>query len=231
MNKAILRRPDSLIGIGIYTPADAFDFTGVRAAKVRRWLRGHRIKDRRYLRLWAPQIDIGDDNLYLGFRDLTEVRVVNALIEQGLSAHKVRRAIEIARNQFGMERPLSTRRFRTDGKQVFLILSDETPGRLIDVFKRQYAIREVIEPTFRGLEFDEVGEPTRWRIAPGVLLDPARSFGQPIDEQSGVPTVVLAAAVTAEGSNAAAAKVYDVPLGSVQRAVAFEKGRMQKRAA
>ena len=43
-----------------------------------------------------------------------------------------------------------------------------------------------------------------------MVLDPARSFGQPIAAQSGVPTIVLFDAVKSEGSIKAAARVYEV---------------------
>lgn len=55
----------------------------------------------------------------------------------------------------------------------------------------------------------------------GVVVDPQRQFGQPIDDATGVPTGVLAEAAKAEGSEVAAAKRF-MPLASVHRAVAFE---------
>ncbi|MEM6463287.1 MAG: hypothetical protein AAF724_15355 [Pseudomonadota bacterium] len=220
-----------MIGIGIYTPAEARRLTGVASAKIRRWLRGHRIKNRLYDRLWTPQIDIGDDEIYLGFRDLTEIRVVEAFIAAGLSAQKVRRAIEIARKRYGLDRPLSTNSFRTDGKQVFLLLSSEGEDKLVDVFKDQYAIKRVIEPSFKGLEFNKVGEPTLWHIARGVVIDPDYSFGQPVEKETLVPTQILAAAVDAEGSPRAAAKAYQVPLRAVNHAVKFERDISSKLAA
>ena len=223
--------PKALTGVGIYTPAEARQLTGVDSGKIRRWLRGHRANNKIYPPLWESQIDIGDDKTYLGFRDLTEVRVVNALIKADLSAQKVRRAIDIARECYGMARPLSTKAFRTDGKDVFLILSDEEEDRVVNMFRNQYEIKKVIEPSFKGLEFDQVGEPVLWRIANGIILDPQHSFGQPVEQETFVPTRVLAAAALAEGSAQAAAKVYQVPLRAVKRAVAFERATSLKSAA
>jgi uncharacterized protein (DUF433 family) len=215
--------PSALIGIGIYTPAEARRYTHVPAARIRRWLRGHAVGGMRYEALWLPQIDIGDDRIYLGFRDLTEVRVVDALIKAGLSAQKLRRAIEIARDRYGLERPLSTNAFRTDGKNVFLLLSNEGEDRVVDIFTDQYAIKRVIEPSFRGLDFNDEGVPTRWHISRGVVLDPERSFGQPIEVETLVPTHILAAAVEAEGSVKAAARAYEVSIRAVNQALAFEQ--------
>jgi uncharacterized protein (DUF433 family)/DNA-binding transcriptional MerR regulator len=228
--------PESLVGIGIYTPAEAMALTGVPSRTIRRWLAGYRVRGQAYGPLWTPQIDIGDEHIYLGFRDLTEVRVVHAFLQAGLSHAKIRRAIEIAEREFGLRRPLSTTRFRTDGKRGFLLLSAERPPaegdeKVVDLFKSQYAIERAVEPSFRGLEFDEHGEPRVWRIAPGVLLDPTRAFGQPVEDETFVPTRVLRDAVAAEGSVQAAAAAYRVSPASVQRALAFEDAQRLPRAA
>ena len=222
-----------LVGIGIYTPAEAARLTGVGAGRIARWLRGHRVKGSRYEPLWRPQIDINDGRVYLGFRDLMEVRVAAAFIKQGLSPQKVRRAIQIARDLFGKDHPLSTKNFRTDGRSVFLQLSEEEgDDRLIDLFRQQYAFHRIIEPSLKHIEFDESGVPSRWfprGPSAHIVIDPARSFGHPIEEESGVPTAALAAAARAEGSVEAAAKAWHVPVRSVRRAVEFEEalqGRM-----
>ena len=220
-----------LVGIGIYTAAEAGRLAGVPAQRVRRWLAGHTIGERAYRPLWRPQIDLGDGGTFLGFRDLTEVRVVDALIRAGLSAQRVRRAIEVARERYGFQRPLSTQRFRTDGATVWLLLSEEDGGAMVDLLRDQYAIRKILEPSFKGLEFDGRGEPTRWRIAPGIVLDPDHAFGEPVDRESLVPTRVLAAAAIAEGSVDAAARAYAVAVGSVARAVDFEASLRPRKAA
>lgn len=211
-----------LLGVGIYTPAEAGRLTGVASAKIHRWLRGHQRDEQSYERLWSPQITL-NDGIFLGFRDLTEVRVAAAFIDAGLSAQKVRRAIEIARDKYDFERPLSTNAFRTDGKNVFLVLAGEADDKIVDIFKDQFAIKKIIEPSFKGIEFNKAGEPMRWKISKGVVLDPEQSFGQPVDDQTFVPTQILANAAKIEGSFKAAAAAYKVSLATVKNAVAFEE--------
>ena len=213
------------VGVGIYSPAEAERLIGVPRGKLARWLRGHVVGGRRYDRLWAPQIDLGDGRVYLGFHDLMEARVADAFIGQGLSAHKVRRAIDLAREMIGAERPLSTQRFRTDGRSVFLqIAREDGDDRLIDLFKGQYEFKEIVDPSLTNIEFDPDGLPKRWwpngRSA-GIVVDPARSFGQPVDATTAVPAAALAAAARSEGSVEAAARLWEVPVGSVRRAVNF----------
>jgi uncharacterized protein (DUF433 family) len=225
----------NLIGLGLYTPAEAERLTGIRSSKIIRWLRGHEVSGSKYEALWLPQIDLQDGHVYLGFRDLMEVRVANAFISRGLSAQKVRRAIHLARELVGEERPLSTARFRTDGHTVFLqVANEEGDHKLIDLFRSQFGFREIIEQSLTNLEMDDGGIPARWwpaGRAKKILVDPTRSFGQPIEAESGVPAAVLAAAAKAEGSFEAAARAWQVPVASIRRAVEFDDASQRRLAA
>ena len=224
-----------LIGLGVYTPAEASLLLGVPSAKIVRWLRGHKVHETHYPRLWRPQIDLGDEHVYLGFRDLMEVRVANAFIERGLSPQKVRRAIEIAREMLMQERPLSTARFKTDGRTVFLqVLKEDGADQMIDLFRNQHVFREIIEPSLRNIDFDDGGIPLRWwphGKQARIVVDPHRAFGQPIEADSGVPASVLSAAAHAEGSSENAARVWNVPVSAVRRAVDFQSALVRRRAA
>jgi uncharacterized protein (DUF433 family) len=67
----------------------------------------------------------------------------------------------------------------------------------------------------------------RWRPYKGkrsIVVDPARSFGQPVATDSGVPTVALADAFHAEGSAAVVAALYEVDESVVRDAVRFHEG-------
>jgi uncharacterized protein (DUF433 family) len=85
------------------------------------------------------------------------------------------------------------------------------------VFKR------FIAPYLRGLEFkDRIAVrwyPRRDRL---VIVDPTRSFGQPVVKE-GVPTRILARSYRAERSFDRVAKWYDVAASSVRAAVDFER--------
>src|SRR5262245_48824262 len=118
-----------LLGVGLYTPAEAGRLLHVSAPKITRWLRGHQIGQRDYKALWRPQVDLGDGRVILGFRDLMEVRIAAKFISFGMSAQRVRSAIQEARTIIGDERPLSTNRFRTDGREIFLrVLETDEKG-------------------------------------------------------------------------------------------------------
>lgn len=218
-----------LIGAGLYSPGEVERLTGIRVSKIVRWFKGHQTVDRQYAPLWSPSIPIKDGKLFLTFRDLTELRVADAFIRKGLSPQKVRRAIELAQSELGEERPLSTAKFRTDGRTIFLQVAsedgDSERDHLVDLIRSQLAFKRIIEPSLKDLDFSG-NAPSRWWIAGReghILLDPERSFGRPIEEESSVPTAVLANAYRAEGTFALAAKAYNVSIASVRRSVEFEQ--------
>ncbi len=216
---------DDLLGVGLYTPPEAQRLLKIPARKIIRWLKGHGTGNRHYPPLWRPQVDLDDGNLYLGFRDLMELRTAYQFMEAGVSAQQVRRAIIEARKYVDDERPLSTSRFRTDGRTIFLeIASEDNDARLLDLFKGQYAFSKIIDRSLKDVDFSE-SSPMRWwirSVETGIVIDPGRSFGQPIDHESGVPTAVLASAAKAEASIRAAARVWQVPEATLRRAVKFE---------
>lgn len=223
-------RPHEFVGQGLYTAPEAARLLKTSPAKVRRWLEGHaytRDGERKIIDpLWRPRLGKVDEQLSLTFRDLIELRFVKAFLDQGLSLQAVRACLNLARQCVGADQPFSTGRFRTDGKTIFLegIAGSDDPD-LIDLRKNQYAFRSVIERTFRDLDI-EADEVLRWRPFHGkgsIVIDPERSFGQPVASASGVPTEVLADAVRAEGSVARVATLYEVDKSVVTDAVRFHE--------
>ena len=127
------------------------------------------------------------------------------------------------------DRPFSTRRFQTDGKTIFLNSAHQTgEEELLDLTKRQYVLKQIIERTFKDLDMEN-DTVTRWRPFKGkssIVIDPLRAFGQPITTDYGVPTTALADAVEAEGSVSRAAQLFEVPAQIVRDSVQYEKALM-----
>jgi uncharacterized protein (DUF433 family) len=151
---------------------------------------------------------------------------VQAFLNVGLGLKTIRHCLEFARECAKDDRPFSTRRFKTDGRTIFLeSLQSAGNPELLDLKKRQYAFAQVLERTFRDLDIaDEAVR--RWRPFNGkdsIVIDPQRAFGQPIASNFGVPTEVLADAVEAEGSIDRVARNYGVPAAVIRDAVKFEE--------
>jgi hypothetical protein len=112
----------SLIGIGLYTAGEAEKLVKIPARRIRRWLLGytyrHDGQDRRAEPLWRPQLPRIGREVGLGFRDLVELKFVDAFAKAGVSLHAIRLALSLARALVADSHPFTTARFRTDGNYI-----------------------------------------------------------------------------------------------------------------
>ena len=225
-------------GIGAYSLAEAGSLLGVSPTTIRRWLFGysydHHGPRTEQQPLWRPQYGIDQDEPLLGFRDLIEARVVRGLRSLQIGLPTIRECLRRASELVQDDHPFSTRQFKTDGKRIFLEQMDDLgEGFLIDLKLRQHAFRRIVEPSFVDLDFD-ADAASRWWLLPKkktIVLDPARSFGQPIVADGGVPTARLAQAVKAEGSVERVAQLFELKPAIVRDALAFERRGIDKIAA
>lgn len=226
------KRPIETFGVGVYSYADAARFIGATPREIRRWTLGYTRKTRDgdlifSTPLWSSQL-ANTDIEGLGFKDLIELRFVHAFREEGVSMPVIRRTLEVARERFSAPYPFTCKRFRTDGKRIFMEVVEETGDEsIVDVEKQQNVIQKVIGPSLReGVELDMQGEASRWfplKKSQAIVFDPERKFGQPILSEYDVPTIAILDAVRAEGGNKKrVANLFDVPLSAVRKALEFE---------
>jgi uncharacterized protein (DUF433 family) len=231
--------PDAL-GRGAYSAVESlrllnFNRPGLPPARrvsrntVARWIRGYDHGEdgaRHSEPLWHPDYYNDDDQIELSFRDLIELRFVKTFRDLGVGLATIRDCYRRAVDEVNDDRPFSTQKFRTDGKTIFLEITEKDhDGRMIDLKKRQQVFRTFIEPSLRDLEFD-ASTVSRWYPLGAdrklVLIDPARSFGRPV-VRGGVPTEVIAEAVRLEGSIDAVVSLYEVSKAEVRHAMKFEE--------
>lgn len=217
----------------MYSLQETARLLGATPASVRRWIGGYDYALGDSVRsvppLWNMDLPTFDDQIVISFRDLIELRFVKAFISKGIGLKAVRNCMTYARQCVESDRPFSTGRFRTDGQTIFLESLDASDeAKLLDLKRKQYAFKRIVEQSFKDLELD--GDlVARWRPYQGkqtIVVDPQRAFGQPIAAATGVPTVVLAEAVKAEGSVARVAAIFEVDKAVVQDAVRFQKELM-----
>lgn len=216
-------------GIGAYTPAEAARLTGLPTSALRRWLFGysydHHGPRTTQKPLWKPQYGSDQEEPLLGFRDLIEARMVGNLRHLGIGMPTIRACLHTAAEIAEDDHPFSSASFRTDGKRLFLErVGSDGKHDVIDLKSKQHAFAKVIERSFLDLEFDE-RKATRWFLLPQkqtLVADPERSFGQPIANESGVPTKRLAQAVSAEGSIDKVATIFEIASSVVRDALKFE---------
>lgn len=216
--------------VGAYSIPEAARLIDANAAQIRRWVSGYRYRhdDALHLQppLWRPQHEEGDSGPLLGFRDLIEARIVRALRKQNIGLQSIRICLKRAQEIVDDERPFSSARFKTDGKSIFLEITEglEEP-RLIDLKKRQHVFRRIVKPSFKDLEFDEEAAVRWWPVAgkQTVVIDPTRAFGQPIVASRGISTERLKEAVDAEGSIDQVARLYDLTPQIIRDALDYQE--------
>ena len=224
---------DMNYGIGAYTALEASRMVGMSQATLRRWLLGYQHDSKDEPALWQPQYEPDDDGVLLGFRDLVEARIVNALRDRRIGLTTIRKCIELARAIVGDERPFSTQHFRTDGKTIFLeITKNIDEPDFIDLRKSQGVFKRVVEPSLQDLDFGPSGAERWWLNGKKtVVADPARSFGQPILADHGISTARIVEVVAGEGSVEQAAKVYEIKPRLIRDALAYEASLGARKAA
>lgn len=168
------------------------------------------------------------DRRMLSFLELMELYFVKMFREEGVSLQTIQRASQAAAKKFQTEYPLAVRRFDTDGRAIFATLVKENKDEVFveDLARGQYVFEKVIKPFFRKIEYRN--EAIRfWPMEPKgrVVLDPNRSFGKPIDAETGVPTRAVYDAWIAGGGQdrATLAKWFDIPHKAVDAAIEFEQ--------
>src|ERR1700712_3537786 len=101
------------LGIRYYTVSEAARLIRMPARNINRWLGGYAFKYAgkvgRMPPLWTPELLADGNHLELGFRDLIELRFVQAFIEKDLDLRVIRSCMEHARTYVSDDRPFSTR--------------------------------------------------------------------------------------------------------------------------
>ena len=165
-----------ILGKGAYTVSDAKRLSGVSDSKIRRWLTGRsRVHKGTYVYdppLWKPTLPPIDDGLYLSFRDLIELRMVDRFRQQDVSMPYLRKVVVAAQELVGDDHPFSTSHFKTDGRKLYLeMLTNTHEPRLIEVLSGQHAFHSIISVGLRDVEHRHEHEgPHRGGLLAGCLV-------------------------------------------------------------
>ena len=192
---------------------EAAALVGTTERKVRGWVTGYQGGD-------DPLIDneLGwiDDRLAFSFTNLMEIRFVAFFVKAGVKLRQIRAIMNEAKRALDDPHPFATSVvFRTDGRKVVAEIGRRNGVKNIyDLRTRNYEMRNVVLMSLKDdVEYDPSGDIRLWRprpkLAPHVILHPKFSFGQPVLEDSRVPTAALRDAITAE---AEAAKLLEADL-------------------
>jgi uncharacterized protein (DUF433 family) len=219
------------LGIGLYTIPETARLLRVPVGKLRRWAQGYRFADGRFSKpmFGRDYPELADQGI-LTFQDLIELCLVSQFRQAGVSMQTIRTTARWAAEQFETNHPFAVRRFHTDGKRLFaeMELSAEkgVPQRVYQELPTcQYVLDDIAESFFLKLDYEADQVRHYWPLGKQctVVLDPARSFGEPIDVTSGVPTRLLYEMHRARKSVAEVANWFQVEPEAVRAAIEYEQ--------
>ncbi|GIK19269.1 MAG: hypothetical protein AMXMBFR77_14420 [Phycisphaerales bacterium] len=214
----------TMIGVGSYGIPEAARFAHVNVRTANRWMTGS--GEGRRDRLFQPDLPPVKGRHAVSFLDLIDLLVVGRFREAGISLQTIRRVYSQLRKSLDTPHPFGHQRLLTDGRTVFMETLDHVGDRLLEeVLTGQRAMPEILKPYLKQVEYArDTQTATRWNIAHGVVIDPARSFGKPVIAAEGTTTFVLARSYYANDENVdLVADLFDVSPAAVQQAVAFER--------
>ena len=168
---------------------------------------------------------IGKDP-FVSFQDLVELLFVSRFVQRGVRLQVVREAAQAANEMFGEERYAFTlRRFETDGRRIFAKFEAGDDKHMIDLARKQHVFEEVFAPLLHQLDYGDRYATRWWPLGKDghIVLDPTRAFGRPTVDRFGIATSTLAESAVAWKSVQRVADWYEVPVSTVEAAVAFER--------
>lgn len=174
----------------IYSLSEAAQIIRAPATSFARWAHGHRFRQRRADEWgWTAPILTGVKNgrgFTVPFNALAEGYVVESFRRAGLPMARIRPAVEVLRNELGLEHALLSDRLRTDGAEILIENGDR---ELVVVRNHQGVFRDVVDQYLKTLTYREgfvesVRLPSFERAH--VIVDPHRNSGQPTIARIGV---------------------------------------------
>jgi uncharacterized protein (DUF433 family) len=220
---------DSLLGVGLYSVSDASrilsDALSSKVSKVnlRRWWRGRKGDFRDYAAVVeSPNLKIADRDT-IKFLELIELMTVAAMRIEGAKMRDVRDAYGNARVEFGTF-PFATQKYSVYGGGIF-VKNAAADGGIVDLATQNRVFEQIVKPLLHDIVVYEGDSPTE--IAPlgkdrSVVLAPDRSFGIPINRDTGVPTYALYGMHKAGESTKRIAAWYRVSESGVEDAIEYE---------
>ena len=212
-----------------YPVTDAARYLRIPVVTLRSWLQGRSYVTKNGQQAFDPLIQRPDSGVpQLSFTNLVEAHVLRIIREtHQVKLDKVRKALDYMGQQFSTSHPLATKKFQTDGIDLFVDQMD----KLVNVSRSgQLTMRETLKHLLTRVEWDE--RDIADRLFPfiqtegdtGKLLyiDPRISFGRPVIAGKGVPTAAIADLYEAGDDIEDIADEFDCTADQIKAAIRFE---------
>lgn len=210
---------------GIYGIPDAALYLSISPP----FANGHKVSTtnlRYWIRTGVPDIPASvypTRQRFITFLDLVSMRMVAMLRSEGVKLHEIRTAERYLREEFGLQWPFATQSLWTYSHNVFVhfeeyILTASKYGQQAMDFIKGW-LREVRI----DMGFDGNGLPLFWCPYERISLDPKIQFGEPCIQGTRVSTHTIWSNVIAGDSPELVARLYDLTINDIERAVEWEE--------
>lgn len=196
---------DTRFSVPLYTQEAAAHYLHTPASTFGSWARGYRNHyPNRPDVVGGPLItSLGNSRrgASIPFIGLAEGMFLSALRAAHVPMQKIRPALDLVRDELGVEHALASKRLYTDGAELLYEVSDHLDGderreprKVVVLRNGQYVFREVVERYMRQISYDSegiAGYATRlllpgWEVAE-IAVKPGVNFGQPYFLHNGTP--------------------------------------------
>jgi uncharacterized protein (DUF433 family) len=195
-NQAVRTKTSERFDTPLYTVAEAARFLGVPPTSFGNWSRGYRVtfRSRRPV-VGRPIVTSFEADRHfpsIPFIGLAEGFVVLALRRAGVSLQHIRKAVAVLERDIGLQHALASQRLFTDGAGVLYdyAIGERDDELLTHVVTQQRVLADVVREYLRLVSYGSDGWPealiSPTTARPVVVVDPERSFGQPIFIRGGV---------------------------------------------
>ena len=216
--------PDDLLDRAIYSYADVDRLVGLHAGTARRWLEGYTREGHFYDPVLRPSPTGGDE---VTWGEMVEARLLAEFRRRDVTVQRLRPAIVELRHEFGRYPLAQARPFlEVEGRELVRLVQEhvglERQLQLVVVRNGQLVLADSAERFSAAVEYvdDVVGRFWPSPRTPAVVMDPARSFGQPAIRS--VRTETLAEDFRAGARREDLSDLYDLTADEVDEAIRFE---------
>jgi uncharacterized protein (DUF433 family) len=162
----------------------------------------------------------------VSFVDLVEIIAIGRLKKIGFSLPSIREIVRNCQEILRVERPLATLKFKTDGREIFVVRSSDV---LLEVGRRKgmQAWHEVLAPFLDDLDYSGDLASRWWPLGHDkpIVVDPEYGFGLPVVANSGVRTEIIRERFQAGDLEEQIARDFNLDPIAVERALQFELQR------
>lgn len=228
MTKAThLQRPDRR-DLPLYPLAEAASYLRIAPTTLRAWVRGRAVRGSQFI---EPLIRVPDESGFLSYNNLAECHVLSVTrFHHKVKLRRIRAAITTLNRMEPSAHPLLSKRFETDGVDIF---SSELGNEVINLSRGgQWVFSDLVKTFLDRIEFDERRLPIRLYPFTGedltenrkiIVMMPGVSSGRPVVAKVGVLASIIARRAQAGESIENLAEDYGISTAAVEEAVSFQK--------